>query len=237
MNIVSYTVVKPLDCAMYSGILKSAAPYLFPFVLEYSLIAIGSVAIMYSAIAESEHNGAIRMIQNWIQVQALSQTIDENDPSHVTGGDHSNNAHVQLAKSHRGLFAGMLVLSGSLVSVFMFYFFTQQKDIIYYITDLSLHSCLLLAAVSALYNLHKMAYVAKPLAVDDVLLLIAMCGSFLYELSLILPSASYIEGHPPSQTFTMEVLTLCSASVAAVQTFLQVLFTIFSVINKITYVL
>ena len=62
------------DCQKFDKLIEATSPYLFPFVLEYSLIAMGTLAIMYSAVDEStdEQANTLRRIQNLFRVPALS---------------------------------------------------------------------------------------------------------------------------------------------------------------------
>ena len=39
-----------LDCISYREVLNTVTPYLFPFILEYSLLAVGIMAVMNSEI-------------------------------------------------------------------------------------------------------------------------------------------------------------------------------------------
>jgi len=68
------------------------------------------------------------------------------------------NAHTPiLQKSHRGFFAGILVLSGGFVAIIMFYFSTSEenKALIYLFNLISLHAVMLLATAIALLKINK----------------------------------------------------------------------------------
>jgi len=62
------------DCEKFDKLIETTSPFLFPFVLEYSLIAMGTLAIMYSAVDEAtdEQANTLRRIQNLFRVPALS---------------------------------------------------------------------------------------------------------------------------------------------------------------------
>ena len=62
------------DCLKFDKLIESTSPFLFPFVLEYSLIAMGTLAVMYSAVSEAtdEQANTLRRIQNLFRVPALS---------------------------------------------------------------------------------------------------------------------------------------------------------------------
>jgi len=62
-----------------------------------------------------------------------------------------------LQKSHRGFFAGMLMLAGGFVAIIMFYFSTDEttKALIYLITIIALHSIMLCATGIALFKISQ----------------------------------------------------------------------------------
>jgi len=75
------------------------------------------------------------------------------------------NGHGQiLQKSHRGFFAGILVLSGGFVAIIMFYFSTAEtnKALIYLITLISLHSIMLFATGVALVMINQVSLLSLP---------------------------------------------------------------------------
>ena len=67
------------------------------------------------------------------------------------GGHHEENL---LAKSHRGMFLGILVFAGSIISVVLFLFEVNQNkevaELIYLISDMTIHAILLLVTVVAI---------------------------------------------------------------------------------------
>jgi len=62
------------DCQEFDRLMETTSPFLFPFVLEYSLIAMGTLAVMYSAVDEAadEQANTLRRIQNLFRIPALS---------------------------------------------------------------------------------------------------------------------------------------------------------------------
>jgi hypothetical protein len=64
-----------------------------------------------------------------------------------------------LTKSHRGLFAGVIVLAGGFIAVMMFFLDaegnTADEAVVYLATDCSLHSLMLVATVIALVKMHQ----------------------------------------------------------------------------------
>ena len=55
------------DCSQYQDLLLNASPYLFPFILEYSLIATGVYAIMSSKISIGKYHDVIANINHIVE--------------------------------------------------------------------------------------------------------------------------------------------------------------------------
>lgn len=219
----STAITTKTECDYFTGALKTLSPYLFPFVLEYSLIAMGTLATMYSSIvdAASESDSIGRGIEHLFKIKVSSSADDDDDDDE---GNHEEEA--TLRKSHRGLFLGVLVLAASLITTITFYATDDciAKDVLYVSADLTVHSLLLVATVSGLIQTNRLSYIAKPIAVDDALLILAMAGSLTYELSVILSASSYLTiGGGGGDAETVEVLQVCSSLVASLQTFAQVI--------------
>lgn len=214
------------DCDYFTGVLKTLSPYLFPFVLEYSLIAMGILATMYSSIvdAANESDSIGRGIEHLLKIK-VSGSADNEEGDHEEG--EGNHEEATLRKSHRGLFLGVLVLAASLITTITFYATEDciTKDVMYISTDLAVHSLLLIATATGLIQTNRLSYIAKPIMVDDILLILSMAGSLTYELSLIVSASSYIKrqgGGGGGDAWTVEVLQVCSSLVASLQTFAQV---------------
>lgn len=210
-------------CDYFTGVLRTLSPYLFPFVLEYSLIVMGTLATMYASIVESsnESDSIARGLHNLFKVHVPTR---EGGETPLDGGGGTHKGDEVLRKSHRGLFLGVLVLSGAVVTIVMFYAETDPitKDLIYLSTDLTIHSLLTVTTVVAIVRTNRLSYITKPLMVDDILLILSMSGAFLYEVSHVMSTSSYIGERPGSERETVEIVQLCSSLVAMIQTVLQV---------------
>jgi len=47
----------------------------------------------------------------------------------------------------------------------------------------------------------QLSYIARPVSVDDILLLLSMSGEVIYELSIIMSSSNYVATHTGSHQF------------------------------------
>ena len=69
--IAASSVNNSVLCAKERDFLDAAAKYLFPFVLEYSLLALGEVVLMYGELKSSRRLSFIHKLKYLISHQAL----------------------------------------------------------------------------------------------------------------------------------------------------------------------
>lgn len=222
-------------CSYYRGILQSAAIYLFPFVLEYSLIAMGMFAIIYYSIDEHSKDDVIKGLANFFKVQRMDLSGVEKVEDHHHGDEGHGGHHGPsvFQKSHNGMFAGIILLAACIVSIILFFYTmnTQQDlataELIYLTSDLVLHSLLLVASIAAIVQVNRLSYIAKPVSIDDMLLYLSMSGTLILEIAITIASGNRLSpggGSIASPALrSNEVLRLCSSMVAAIQTIAQVL--------------
>ena len=202
--------------------LANLAVYLFPFILEYSLIAMGILMIIYTNIKEESKNKLERGLENLFKVDNFIQN-EELKPS---------SGHKSLfAKSHRGIYVGALLFGATIISIVLFFAAVQDDhgedalindddDLNYLISDLILNVFLIVANIAAFIRLSPLSYVDKPCSVDDLLLLIAMSGSILFQVAIVMASANAVATY--QFTRSTEVVRMVSALVGILQTLIQV---------------
>lgn len=223
-------------CSYYRGILQSAAIYLFPFVLEYSLIAMGMFAIIYYSIDEHSKGDVIKGLANFFKVQRMDLSGVEKVEGHGNEGHGGHHGPSVFQKSHNGMFAGIILLAACIVSIILFFHTmnTQQDlvtaELIYLTSDLVLHSLLLVASIAAIVQVNRLSYIAKPVSIDDMLLYLSMSGTLILEIAITIASGNRLSpggggggGVASPALRSNEVLRLCSSMVAAIQTIAQVL--------------
>jgi hypothetical protein len=163
---------------MDDDILAKASPYLFPCVLEYSLLAAAVMFSMYSDVGT--HSKSAKN----------SEDSEGND-------HHSFITEINFHRSHKGLFGGVIVIAATCVSVVLFYSYLDQDDVltqspvyqlIYHATMIGLYSLLLLITLVAFVQLHALKFNRSVTSsVDDVMLVVAMGGLVLYLVLKLLP--------------------------------------------------
>lgn len=188
------------------------------------MIAVGTVACIAHSIAQptdSEGN-LVKGLQNLIKVCSLASKSSKDEKKHSGNEDESEETGI-LNKSHCGVFLGSLLFAGIIVTIMMFYLFQDDvaaPTVIYLTADIVLHSCLLIGCFLALFRIRSLAFVAKPMSVDDALLVIAMCGAVIYELLIILATGATID-EENEMDYPGDPLRLASSLISAVETLVQ----------------
>lgn len=214
------------ECAYYRGILQNAAIYLFPFVLEYSLIAMGMITIIYYSIDEEIKDDMVRGLANFFKVQSIDLSEVEK-ADHAEGEGHHHES--VFSKSHTGMFAGIVLLAACIVSIILFFYTMDSlldlegSEMIFLTSDIILHSIMLVATAAAIVRVHRLSYIAKPVSIDDMLLYLSMSGTLILEIAITISSGNAISANDGTVNRSNEILRLCSSMVAAIQTIAQVI--------------
>ena len=124
-------------------IVPDSTPYLYPFIIEYSLIGAVVIYVMwkhigrfpkYSQDEDLEHRLEVMLTR---RAQALAQ---------------ANSGRVDCVGASKGLFFGLLLLVGSLICLILFFVLVQHEQfriLAYYLADAS-HGVLLIFAILAI---------------------------------------------------------------------------------------
>ena len=185
----------------------------------------GTYAGMYQGLGVKVTTDIIAKVKQILK-GSLSDTV-------VNSKVHDSQSHDQslLAKAHRGLFLGSLALSGTIISIILFFFFMRSKETehigtaTYHITDLTLGVLMLAAAILAMVRLYGLAYTEhRNNKLDNFLLVISMIGLFLYEMFTMLSGFVSIS-HGDHSAMT---IADCTSSMISI---LQALFQIMLIVD------
>ena len=202
--------------------LMALSPYLFPFVMEYSLIVLGLSAIMYGAI----HSERVSSFQNLKYLLFLRRKADDGSEKSErnTSSDTRSVDSVTIKNSNIGAFLGGLMFTGMMVCLIATavqqQYDEEKASITYLITEVILNSILLIACIVASKKIRHLPRIDREASVDDFLLLIAMGGTFLLHLSIIMPLASNIMDNGSTLLLS---LSLAGCLLAMCQTLMQTL--------------
>ncbi|XP_014254959.1 otopetrin-1-like [Cimex lectularius] len=156
-------------------IFATFSPYLYPFTIEYSILVVGVLFIIWQNIGSYSHCTSDR-----------STTKDFISNVVLYADCHSSN---------KGLFAGLIVLAGSFLSIILF--FVAMTDSKYIEVGLSVNSCteliliLLMTAsvIPAYHQITKLDVNSKQISLlDDLLLFTCIPAFFVQTILSVIPS-------------------------------------------------
>lgn len=184
--------------------MQDAAAFLFPCTIEYSLICAAILYVMWRNICRPQSDTPIR----------TELTTCKRSPHHYS---------VDCARAHKGLFVGILMLVLTIISLILFFVLISRPEFVSLavtevnICELVLYVSTTLATLIGMYQIRHLHYdSARSFSLDDILLVGAQSGSFLYSTFTV------ISGH-----FTLHketILVLITALASLVETACQTMF-------------
>ncbi|XP_065335323.1 proton channel OtopLc-like isoform X2 [Cloeon dipterum] len=173
---------------------ENFSPYLYPFTIEYSILVVGVLFIMWQNIGRCcGHSMTGRPC--WPTCRQLPSGYDADFTSNVV-------LHADCHSANKGLFAGLIVLVGSAVSIILFFVamadraFVATGLFVNAVTELSLLVMMTVAVAVAYRQMTRLDVNKHAVSLlDDLLLFICIPAFFLYAIFSIMPavhSKSYI---------------------------------------------
>jgi Otopetrin len=185
-------------------LVQDASPFLFPCTIEYSLICAAILYVMWRNVCRPLPEVQLR----------TEVTSCKRSPHHYS---------VDCARAHKGLFLGILMLVLTIISLILFFVLISRREFVTLavfevnICELVLYGATTLACCVGMFQVRHLQYDAeRSFSLDDILLVGAQTGSFLYSTFTV------IGGH-----FTMRkdtILVLITALASLVETATQTMF-------------
>ncbi|XP_047545627.1 proton channel OtopLc-like [Vanessa atalanta] len=198
---ISYNKTENLPCRrsnIMGTLVQNASPFLFPCTIEYSLICAVILYEMWKEVKcspedfekkfsyqknKSRNNSVTpeKILQQFAGMLGVSSPHGSRTALHHFSVDCSH--------AHRGLFAGILVIVITIISLIMFFVLASNPNTVHdaifevNICELILYSLTLLAVAIALKQMRVLPYKRKSQAVlglDTSLLILAQSGMFVY---------------------------------------------------------
>ncbi|XP_045526888.1 proton channel OtopLc-like isoform X2 [Pieris brassicae] len=179
------------------ALVQNASPFLFPCTIEYSLICAVILYEMWKEVKstpedfEKKSNYEKKSRNNSVTPEKILQQfagmLGVSSPHGSRNALH--NFSVDCSHAHRGLFAGILVIVLTIISLIMFFVLANNSDTVndaifeVNICELILYTLSILATVIALKQMRALPYKRKSQAVlglDTSLLILAQSGMFVY---------------------------------------------------------
>ncbi|ELU10521.1 hypothetical protein CAPTEDRAFT_200837 [Capitella teleta] len=221
------------DCDEFQPLLDDLSPFLFPFVLEYSLVGAAAMMSMYESIDFFLTKGIMEVLTTAVR---RSHHIHQMKLQHFHAGKHEDEEG--LSKSHTGMYFGFMVLAGTIVSMSLsMYWASKDKewdsDLTFLLTDIIIISLLLLASISAIASFRKLGYASsRDNKIDAILIFISFAGLFLLELYTFVASVQSINANGIAASTVLD--SVC-AVLSIAQGGLQVVFIIDSMHRYVVF--
>ncbi|KAH8386759.1 hypothetical protein KR093_002397 [Drosophila rubida] len=191
-------------------LVQDASPFLFPCTIEYSLICAAILYVMWRSISRPQSPTATPQRPSG---DLISSPL-KRSPHHYS---------VDCARAHKGLFVGILILVLTIISLIIFFVLISRPDFVSLavtevtICELLIYGTATIATLLGMVQIRHLQYDAyRSFSLDDILLVGAQTGSFLYNIFTV------IAGH-----FTLrsdDMLVPINALASIVQTACQTMF-------------
>ncbi|XP_070502371.1 proton channel OtopLc isoform X2 [Chironomus tepperi] len=188
------------------NLVQDASPFLFPCTIEYSLICAAILYVMWRNISRPEQENT--------EVTRSELHPFKRSPHHYS---------VDCANAHKGLFIGILILVLTIISLILFFVLISKEEFTHFavtevnICELTLYATTTGATLVGMVQVRALHYDAsRSFSLDDILLVGAQSGSFLYSTFTI------IGAHLTLKKNT--VLILITALASLIETAFQTMF-------------
>ncbi|XP_020712880.1 uncharacterized protein LOC101455432 isoform X11 [Ceratitis capitata] len=198
-------------------IVYDSAPFLYPFIIEYSLIGAVVLYVMWKHIGRYPGRMNDEDLEHRLEVM-LSRRA-------VAMAHQARSGRVDCVGSSKGLFFGLLLLVGALICLILFFVLVRHQQfslLAIYLADAS-HCILMAFAVLAIIigfiRVRNLKFRCEEQSnLNDILLRISAFGLFTYSVfGVIAGSLKAFENEP-------NLLVMTTSAVAVFQVILQLLF-------------
>ncbi|KAK7075489.1 hypothetical protein SK128_003231, partial [Halocaridina rubra] len=167
-----------------SGILNDAAPYLYPFSIEFNILIVGFWILLWENLGKiGKHN----------HIPSIEVAYEDDNNKTVTS---NMIIYVDCHASSRGLFAGLFITIASILSIILFFVFSSsdatldQGLMINSVSEIIVVSLMLITSVVAFYYIRQLDVLQHKISVaDDILLYVCLPFVFLYAFFTMVPYA------------------------------------------------
>jgi hypothetical protein len=219
LNTTNGTAESPLSCGrvnIMGTIVQESAPYLFPFIIEYSLIGAAVIYVMWKHIGRNPRYVTQEDLEHRLEVMLSRRAV---------ALAHAQQGRVDCVGASKGLFFGLLLLVGSLICLILFFVLIHHpnfKLLAIYLADVS-HCVLMVLSIIAIIigfiRVQSLKFKSEEQSdLNDILLRVSAFGLFIYAVF------SVIAGHLNAFTNESNLLVMITGILSVVQVILQLLF-------------
>ncbi|KMQ93604.1 Otopetrin-2 [Lasius niger] len=200
------------------SIVQDAAPYLFPFIIEYSLIGAAVIYVMWKHIGRHPR---------WPhQTEAdLERRLEAMLSRRAVALAHAGHTRVDCVGASKGLFFGLLLLVGSLICLILFFVLIHHPELgllAIYLADVShcvLMALSIIAIIIGFIRVQGLKFKAEEQSdLNDILLRVSAFGLFIYAVFSVIAGSLAAFTHEPN------LLVMVTGLLSVAQVVLQMLF-------------
>ncbi|XP_064608245.1 proton channel OtopLc-like isoform X2 [Liolophura sinensis] len=190
--------------SLMSSIVETAGPYLYPCTIEYSLICAGIVYTLWGNIGK--------------RVMAYKPADGEEEE-----GTKLHRMSVDCSNSSRGLFLGIIVLVGTVITMVMFFVLIETRShyesgiLVESLTEIFLYLFSVVAVLLAAFRMRTLRFNStRDTDFEEILILISLAGEFMFDLLCI--TAAWFEKniYGSGLSIVAKVLGLLQSSVQTI---------------------
>ncbi|CAK1551670.1 unnamed protein product [Leptosia nina] len=217
-------------------IVTDSAPYLYPFIIEYSLIGAAVIYVMW------KHIGRYPGVANDEDLERRLEAVLSRRAAALAAAQRGN--RVDCAGASKGLFCGLLLLVASLICLILFFVLIRHQELkrlSIYLADVSHCALMVLSILAILIGFirgRKMRWSSDPPSctepirrvqslkfrseeqsdLNDILLRVSAFGLFIYAVFSIIAGGMGAFTHEPN------LLVMITGCLSVLQVILQLLF-------------
>ncbi|XP_047523130.1 proton channel OtopLc-like isoform X1 [Pieris napi] len=213
-NITTVWTCKVSD--MITPLIRSMNPYLRPCGVEYSLLCSIIIMVIWNDICTVPGSKTAKVSNSGIDNRCCGRV--------------KSNLHfsVDCGSAHKGLFMGVAILAGTIVSLMLFNgLFQKEEHVELALLQINIWETILfvimtLSSVACLYRMRSLALrqVITALPLEHAMLLVTQFGVYLYYLFQIIGAAFHLHQYPEARRATRIISPLCAIIQSSCQTLL-----------------
>ncbi|XP_041972637.1 proton channel OtopLc-like isoform X4 [Aricia agestis] len=198
-------------------IVTDSAPYLYPFIIEYSLIGAAVIYVMW------KHIGRYPSVANDEDLERRLEAVLSRRAAALAAAQRGN--RVDCAGAAKGLFCGLLLLVASLICLILFFVLIRHQELkrlSIYLADVS-HCALMVLSIFAILigfiRVQSLKFRSEEQSdLNDILLRVSAFGLFIYAVFSVIAGGMGAFTHEPN------LLVMITGCLSVLQVILQLLF-------------
>ncbi|XP_074038413.1 uncharacterized protein isoform X2 [Leptinotarsa decemlineata] len=198
------------------SIVEESGPYLYPFIIEYSLIGAAVIYIMWKHIGMNPRYSTQEDLEHRLELMLSRRAV---------ALAHAQHGRVDCIGASKGLFFGLLMLVGSLICLILFFVLISNNSfriLAIYLAEVSHCGLMVLSIIAIIVGFIRIQSLKfkteEQNELNDILLRISAFGLFIYAVF------SVIAGHLNAFTEEANLLAMITGILAILQVVLQLLF-------------